>query len=57
MKARVDAGLTQAQVAKRMKTSQAAIARMEGGKSNRPRVYSNGMRKPLAGGCAFRLSR
>ena len=30
--ARVAAGLTQAQVAKRMKTSQAAIARMEGGK-------------------------
>lgn len=32
IKARVEAGLTQAQVAKRMKTSQAAIARMEGGK-------------------------
>jgi transcriptional regulator with XRE-family HTH domain len=32
IKARVDAGLTQAQVAKRMKTSQAAVARMEGGK-------------------------
>ena len=32
IKARVDAGLTQAQVARRMKTSQAAIARMEGGK-------------------------
>ncbi|HFD11914.1 MAG TPA: XRE family transcriptional regulator [Crenotrichaceae bacterium] len=30
--ARVAAGLTQAQVAERMKTSQAAIARMEGGK-------------------------
>jgi predicted transcriptional regulator len=32
IKARVDAGLTQAQIARRMKTSQAAIARMEGGK-------------------------
>jgi len=30
--ARLAAGLTQAQVAKRMKTSQAAISRMEGGK-------------------------
>jgi ribosome-binding protein aMBF1 (putative translation factor) len=30
--ARVAAGLTQAQVAERMETSQAAIARMEGGK-------------------------
>ncbi len=30
--ARAEAGLTQAQVAERMKTSQAAIARMEGGK-------------------------
>ncbi len=32
IEARVTAGLTQAQVAERMKTSQAAIARMEGGK-------------------------
>ncbi len=32
IEARVESGLTQAQVAERMKTSQAAIARMEGGK-------------------------
>ncbi|WP_017326270.1 helix-turn-helix domain-containing protein [Synechococcus sp. PCC 7336] len=34
IEARVSAGLTQAEVAKRMKTTQSVIARLEGGRSN-----------------------
>ena len=48
IEARVGAGLTQAQLAEGMKTTQSVVARLEGGACTRPPRRWDGSPKPLA---------
>lgn len=54
IKARAQAGLTQQELARRMKTSQAAIARLEGGRV--PPTTRTLERFALATGCRLKIS-
>jgi len=57
IKARTRAGLTQEQVAQRMKTTQAVIARLEGGQASPPHARSSVTRRQPVRACGSRSSR